>query len=92
MGSGSRSATGAASSKIYWPTRTQDSNSSGLDRGHLHVQLDAVLNRLNTPYLGVLYIHRRDDTTPVREFMRTLTHFVGEGRVNYLSASTLHPQ
>lgn len=78
-------------SKIYWPTRDDGPNSSGLNRGHLRAQLDAILCRLDTDYLDILYIHRWDDTTPMAEFMRTLTQFVDEGRVHYLGASCLEP-
>jgi aryl-alcohol dehydrogenase-like predicted oxidoreductase len=78
-------------SKIYWPTREDDPNGGGLNRKHLRRQLDRLLDRLGTEYLDVLYIHRWDDATPAREFMRTLDGFVRDGRVNYLGASTLEP-
>lgn len=78
-------------SKIYWPTREDDPNARGLNRNHLRRQLSAILDRLRTDYLDLLYIHRWDDDTPAEEFMRTLTSFVDEGRVNYLGASTKEP-
>lgn len=78
-------------SKIYWPTREGNPNASGLNRKHLHEQLSHILDRLGTDYLDLLYIHRWDDDTPTREFMRTLEGFVTEGRVHYLGASTLAP-
>jgi len=31
---------------------------------------------LGTDYLDLLYVHRRDDETPVEEFMRTCDGFV----------------
>ncbi|MFB6185002.1 MAG: aldo/keto reductase [Haloarculaceae archaeon] len=77
-------------SKIYWPVG-DDPNQRGLSRKHLREQIDAILDRLDTDYLDVLYIHRWDDDTPVEEFMRTLDGFVRDGRVNYLGASTLWP-
>jgi len=77
-------------SKIYWPTR-DDPNGRGLSRKHLRRQIDAILDRLGTDYLDLLYIHRWDDWTPAREFMRTLDGFVESGRVNHLGSSTLWP-
>jgi aryl-alcohol dehydrogenase-like predicted oxidoreductase len=78
-------------SKVYWPTREDDPNASGLNRGHLRRQLDLMLERLGTDYLDILYIHRWDDDTPSREFMTTLDEFVTSGRVHYLGASSFRP-
>jgi len=78
-------------SKVYWPTREGDPNGRGLNRKHLRRQIDLLLDRLGTDYLDLLYIHRWDDATPAREFVRTLDGFVREGTVNYLGASTLTP-
>ncbi|MHB9286857.1 aldo/keto reductase [Halobacteriales archaeon Cl-PHB] len=78
-------------SKIYWPTDETDPNRQGLSRKHLRRQLDAILGRLGTDYLDVLYIHRWDDDTPALELMRSLNEFVADGRVHYLGASTLRP-
>ncbi|MFB6155354.1 MAG: aldo/keto reductase [Haloferacaceae archaeon] len=77
-------------SKIYWPTR-DDPNGRGLNRKHLRRQVGAILDRLRTDYLDLLYIHRWDDDTPAEEFVRTLDGFVRDGRVNYLGASTQRP-
>jgi aryl-alcohol dehydrogenase-like predicted oxidoreductase len=78
-------------SKIYWPTREDDPNGRGLNRKHLRRQIDLLLDRLGTDYVDLLYIHRWDDATPAREFMRTLDGFVQDGKVHYLGASTLAP-
>ncbi|WP_224449169.1 aldo/keto reductase [Haloprofundus salilacus] len=77
-------------SKIYWPTR-EDPNGRGLNRKHLRNNVNEILERLGTDYVDVLYVHRWDDDTPAREFMRTLDEFVRDGKVNYLGASTLEP-
>jgi aryl-alcohol dehydrogenase-like predicted oxidoreductase len=77
-------------SKVYWPTR-DDPNARGLNRKHLRRQVEAILDRLGTDYLDLLYTHRWDDDTPVEEFMRTLDGFVDDGRVHYLGTSTLEP-
>ncbi len=78
-------------SKIYWPTREGDPNGGGLNRKHLRRQIDRILDRLGTDYLDLLYVHRWDDDTPAREFMRTLNGFIADGRVNYLGASNRDP-
>ena len=78
-------------SKIYFPTRDEDPNGTGLNRKHLRRQIDLILDRLGTDYIDLLYIHRWDDDTPARELMRTLDGFVQSGKVNYLGASTLAP-
>ncbi len=78
-------------SKIYWPTREDDPNGTGLSRKHLRRQIDLILDRLGTDYIDLLYIHRWDDATPAREFMRTLDGFVQSGKVHYLGASSFRP-
>jgi aryl-alcohol dehydrogenase-like predicted oxidoreductase len=78
-------------SKVYWPTREDDPNGRGLGRKHIRRQITNVLDRLGTSYLDLLYIHRWDDDTPAREFMRTLDRLVRDGLVNHLGTSTLEP-
>ena len=78
-------------SKIYWPTREDDPNARGLNRKHLRAQVGNTLDRLGTGYVDLLYIHRWDDETPLKEFMRTLNGFVEDGRVHYLGASNRDP-
>jgi aryl-alcohol dehydrogenase-like predicted oxidoreductase len=78
-------------SKVYWPTREDDPNGRGLNRKHIRRQVDLMLDRLDTDYLDVLYIHRWDDDTPARELMRTLNRVVEDGKVNYLGTSTFVP-
>ncbi|MGM0398152.1 MAG: aldo/keto reductase [Halobacteriota archaeon] len=78
-------------SKIYWQIRDGDPNSAGNNRKNLRHRIDAILERLDTDYIDVLYIHRWDDETPTRELMRTLDGFVRDGKVHYLGASTLRP-
>ncbi|WP_430503913.1 aldo/keto reductase [Haloparvum sp. PAK95] len=78
-------------SKIYWQTREGDPNSRGTNRKSLRHRIDALLDRLDTDYVDVLYIHRWDDETPAREMMKTLNGLVESGKVHYLGASTLRP-
>lgn len=62
-----------------------------LTRKYLRQQVDAILDRLGTDYLDILYAHRWDDDTPPEEFMRTFSEFVDSGRVHYIGISTRHP-
>ncbi|MFB6086525.1 MAG: aldo/keto reductase [Halodesulfurarchaeum sp.] len=78
-------------SKIYWQIREGDPNSRGTNRKNLRHRIDALLERLGTNYIDVLYIHRWDDATSPREMMKTLNGLVESGKVNYLGASTLRP-
>jgi len=78
-------------SKIYWQIRSGDPNSRGTNRKNVRDRIDALLERLGTDYVDVLYIHRWDDQTPTRELMKTLSDLVEDGKVHYLGASTLRP-
>jgi len=78
-------------SKIYWQIREDDPNSRGTNRKNVRDRIDALLDRLGTDYVDVLYIHRWDDQTPTREMMKTLNRLVEDGKVHYLGASTLRP-
>ncbi|GAB3035151.1 aldo/keto reductase [Natronobiforma cellulositropha] len=74
-------------SKVYW---SQESRfQENLSRKNVRAEIEGSLERLDTDYLDVYYIHRFDDETPVLETMRTLTNLVEEGRVHYLGASTM---
>ncbi|WP_418283025.1 aldo/keto reductase [Halorubrum sp. DTA98] len=78
-------------SKIYWQIRDGDPNSRGTNRKNVRHRVDALLDRLDTDYVDVLYIHRWDDDTPTRELMKTLNGLVESGKVHYLGASTMRP-
>ncbi|MCG1003217.1 MULTISPECIES: aldo/keto reductase [Halobacterium] len=78
-------------SKVYWQIRDGDPNSRGNNRKNVRDRVDAILDRLDTDYIDVLYIHRWDDQTPTRELMRTLNGLVEAGKVHYIGASTLRP-
>ncbi|MDX1747493.1 MAG: aldo/keto reductase, partial [Halobacteriales archaeon] len=68
-----------------------DPNAQGLNRRHIRRGIDRILDRLDTDYLDLLYIHRWDEATPARELMRTLDGLVADGTVNYLGTSTMEP-
>lgn len=64
-------------------------NRNGLSRKHIRWQIEETLERLNTDYLDLYYIHRLDDRTPIEETMSTLSKLVEEGTVRHLGASTM---
>ncbi|MWV39113.1 aldo/keto reductase [Natrialba sp. INN-245] len=79
-------------SKVYFPFDgwgEPGPNDSGLGRKHIRTQIEGTLDRLDTDYLDLYYIHRWDENTPIRETLRTLTTLVEEGKVHYLGASTM---
>jgi aryl-alcohol dehydrogenase-like predicted oxidoreductase len=74
-------------SKVYWAEESRfDQN---LSRKNIRAEIEGTLDRLNTDYLDLYYIHRWDDDTPIEETLRTLTRLVEEGKVHYLGASTM---
>ena len=78
-------------SKLYWQIREGDPNSRGANRKNIRHRVEASLERLDTDYLDVLYLHRWDEETPTRETMKTLNALVEEGKIHYLGASTHRP-
>jgi len=74
-------------SKVYWSARSRFGDN--LSRKNVRAEIEGTLERLDTDYLDVYYIHRWDDETPIRETLRTLTRLVEEGKVHYLAASSM---
>ncbi|CAG9971729.1 unnamed protein product [Clonostachys byssicola] len=64
-------------------------NQYGLSRIAILTGVDQSLERLQTPYIDVLHIHRWDPHTPVEETMSTLHQLVCSGKVRYLAASSM---
>ena len=63
------------------------SNFQGNHSKSLRVSLDASLQKLQTSYVDVLYIHWWDFTTSIPELMHSLHHVVVAGKVMYLGIS-----
>lgn len=74
-------------SKVYWSQVSRFSQN--LSRKNIRAEIEGSLDRLDTDYLDVYYIHRFDDETPVHETLRTLNQLVEEGKVHYLAASSM---
>ena len=74
-------------SKVYW---SQESRfQENLSRKNIRAEIEGTLDRLDTDYIDLYYIHRFDDDTPVEETLSTLDRLVQEGKVHYLGASTM---
>jgi len=74
-------------SKVYWtqgPVPDED-----LSRKTIREEIEGTLDRLDTDYLDIYYIHRWDDDTPIRETLSALNNLVEAGKVNYLAASSM---
>jgi aryl-alcohol dehydrogenase-like predicted oxidoreductase len=73
-------------SKCFWSqvSRFQEN----LSRKNVRAEVEGSLERLDTDYLDVLYIHRWDDGTPIERTLRTLDDLVSEGKVNYVGLSS----
>jgi len=64
-------------------------NQSGLSRSAIFNAVNASLERLGTPYIDLLQIHRFDPDTPVEETMKALHDIVESGKVRYIGASSM---
>ncbi|KAI4242650.1 MAG: hypothetical protein LQ352_007190 [Teloschistes flavicans] len=64
-------------------------NQRGLSRQGIFSAVEASLNRLDTPYIDLLQIHRFDKTVPVEETMEALHDLVKSGKVRYIGASSM---
>jgi len=74
-------------SKVYNANVSQFTRN--LSRKNIRAEIEGTLDRLDTDYVDVYYIHRWDDDTPITETLRTLTRLVNEGKVHYLAASSM---
>lgn len=72
-------------SKVYFDT--QGRQEIGLSRKIVRAEIEATLDRLDTDYLDVYYIHGWHDPSPIEETLSALNDLVREGRVHYLGVS-----
>ena len=73
-------------SKVYGDMSSHP-NDRGTSRKHVRTAVEGSLDRLGTEYLDIYYLHRWDESTPIRETLRTLDDLVSEGKVHYLGMS-----
>ncbi|MBL1082802.1 aldo/keto reductase [Streptomyces actinomycinicus] len=74
-------------SKYTCGTHDGDPNSAGNHRKSLVQSVEDSLRRLRTDRLDVLWVHARDNFTPVDEVMRALDDAVRSGKVLYVGVS-----
>ncbi|QNE73888.1 aldo/keto reductase [Streptomyces finlayi] len=74
-------------SKYTCATAKGNMNAAGNHRGNLVRSVESSLTRLNTDRLDVLWVHARDNFTPVEEVMRALDDLVRAGKVLYVGVS-----
>jgi aryl-alcohol dehydrogenase-like predicted oxidoreductase len=73
--------------KFTLSERKGDLNFGGNHRKNLLRTLKNSLNRLQTDYLDLLWLHMWDSTTPIEEVLRTLNDLVREGQVLHIAVS-----
>ncbi len=76
------------STKYSYALRPDDPNGGGSHRRHLVEALEASLRRLQTDHVDLLWVHGRDELTPVEETMRALDDQVRLGKVLYVGVSS----
>ncbi|KAJ7590415.1 NADP-dependent oxidoreductase domain-containing protein [Mycena floridula] len=64
-------------------------NQYGLSRAAICNAVEESLQRLDTPYIDLLQIHRYDVDTPGEETMKALHDLVQSGKVRYIGASSM---
>ncbi len=73
--------------KYTCSTRRADPNSGGNHRKSMIASVESSLERLQTDYIDLLYLHLWDGTTPVEEILRGLDDLVRAGKVLYVGIS-----
>jgi aryl-alcohol dehydrogenase-like predicted oxidoreductase len=66
---------------------TTNPNASGNNRKNMMRSVERSLQRLQTDFIDVLYLHIWDDLTPVDEVLRGIDDLIRQGKVNYAAIS-----
>ncbi len=64
-----------------------DPNAGGNHRKHIREAVEASLQRLQTDYIDLYWMHAWDTVTPVEEVMSTLNSLVEQGKIRYIAFS-----
>ncbi|MBN2310670.1 MAG: aldo/keto reductase [Candidatus Hydrogenedentes bacterium] len=73
-------------SKVHFPTG-DGVNDSGSGRRHILREVEKSLQRLQTDWLDIVYLHHWDEHTPIEESLAALTTLVEQGKVMYCGVS-----
>ena len=68
-------------------TRRGDPNAGGNHRKNMIQSLEASLERVNTDYIDLYWVHAWDPLTPIEEMMRALDDMVRAGKILYIGIS-----
>lgn len=66
---------------------SEEINDRGASRRHLKEAVERSLNRLDTDYIDLYFLHQFDANTPIEETLRGLEDIVRDGKVLYIGAS-----
>jgi len=75
--------------KFGGPTGVHEIDSS---RKRILESVDKSLERLQTDYIDLYYLHYDDEKTPVEETLRTLDELVKSGKVKHIAVSNISPE
>lgn len=73
-------------SKVHFATG-EGPNDRGSSRRHILMEVEKSLERLQTDWLDILYLHHWDPETPIEETLSALTTLVEQGKVHYCGVS-----
>ena len=62
-------------------------NDAGLSRGWMMRAIDASLQRLNTDWVDIYYLHLDDPSTPIEETLVAMGEIIGAGKARYFGVS-----
>ena len=65
-------------------------NDEGLNRNHMRREIKKSLQRLQTGTIDLYQIHRLDNSVSMEQLMRSLNHFIDDGLVNHIGASSMY--
>ncbi|MEE2659316.1 MAG: aldo/keto reductase [Candidatus Latescibacterota bacterium] len=65
----------------------QEDDTTPLSRASIHRHIDASLQRLQTDYVDLYYMHKPDYETPIEESLEAMAMLVQAGKVRYVASS-----
>lgn len=74
------------STKIRYPTG-DGVNDRGLTRSHIIRGVEESLQRLNTDYIDIYYMHLPDNDTPIEETLYAMNDLIRAGKIRYIGVS-----
>ncbi len=75
--------------KVGGPTGVSETNSS---RTHILEGVEKSLQRLQTDYIDLYYLHYDDGKTPVEETLTAFAELIKSGKIKHIAASNISPE